>query len=189
LTEEVEDGSSGASADQPVTVEQPHAPSRWAAELRLAAAVSAAALAMTTGVAGWNSYDAWRRHHAEQQREMFLRVARQSAQDMTTISHTEVDADVQRILDMSVGTFHEEFAHRQQPFIEHIKHEQSMSEGTVTEAGLESVGDNSARALVAVAVKLSKAGEPEQKLRGFRMRIDLQREGTEAKVSNVEYVE
>jgi len=162
---------------------------RWKPEVRLAVAVGAVAVVAIAGLAGWTSYGAWRCYQAEQKRELFLQVARQSAHDMTSISHTQVDADVQRILDISIGQFHDEFAERRQPFIEHIKQEQSTSQGTVTEAGLESVGGNSARALVTVAVKLTKADNGEQKLDGFRLRIDLQRVGAGAKVSEVEYVQ
>jgi Mce-associated membrane protein len=162
---------------------------RWRPEVRLAVAVGAVVVVGIAGLAGWSSYGAWRSYQTEQQRELFLGVARQSAHDMTTISHTEVESDVQRILDLSVGQFHDEFAQRKQPFIEHIKKEQSVSQGTVAEAGLESIGGNSARALVTVAVKLTKADSGEQKLDGFRLRIDLQRVGAGAKVSEVEYVQ
>jgi Mce-associated membrane protein len=162
---------------------------RWRPEVRLAVAVGAVVVVGIAGLAGWSSYGAWRSYQTEQQRELFLGVARQSAHDMTTISYTEVESDVQRILDLSVGQFHDEFAQRKQPFIEHIKQEQSTSQGTVAEAGLESIGDSSARALVTVAVKLTKADSGEQKLDGFRLRIDLQRVGPGAKVSEVEYVQ
>jgi Mce-associated membrane protein len=158
-------------------------------EARLAVTVGTVVVVALAGLAGWISYGAWRCHEAEQQRELFLRVARQSAQDMTTISHTKVDSDVQRILDLSIGQFHDEFAQRRQPFVEHIRQEQSSSQGTVTEVGLESIGGNSARALVTVAVKLTKADSGEQKLDGFRLRIDMQQVGAGAKVSQVEYVQ
>jgi Mce-associated membrane protein len=158
-------------------------------EVRLAVIVGAIAVVVLAGIAGWTSYGAWRCHESDQQRELFLRVARQSAHDMTTISHTQVDSDVQRILDTSVGQFHDEFAQRKQPFIEHIKQEQSTSQGTVVEAGLESVGSDSARALVTVSVKLTKADNGEAKLDGFRLRIGMQRVGAGAKVSEVEYVQ
>jgi Mce-associated membrane protein len=158
-------------------------------ELRLALAVGAVVVIAVAGLAGWTSYGAWRWHQTEQRRELFLRVASESAHDMTTISHTEVDSDVQRILDLSTGRFHDDFAQRRQPFVEHIKQEQSASQGTVAEVGLESVEGNSARALVTVSVKLTKADSGEQKLDGFRLRIDMQRVGAGAKVSDVEYVQ
>jgi Mce-associated membrane protein len=192
MAEDAEGDSSAGDGDAADNGEQQtdaRAHGRWRPEVRLAVAVGAVVVAAVAGIAGWTSYGAWYCFQAEQQRQLFLQAARQSAHDMTTISHTQVESDVQRILDMSVGRFHEDFAQRRQPFIDHIKHEGSTSQGTVTEAGLESFGGSSARALVAVTVKLSKAGNAEQKLDGFRLRIDLQRVGAEAKVSDVEYVE
>jgi len=191
MAEGAEDDASG-DGDRADTVEQQtgaQEQSRWRPEVRLAVAVGAVAVLASAVLAGWTSYGAWRCHQADQQRELFLRFARQSAQDMTTISHTEVDSDVQRILDLSIGQFHDDFAQRRQPFIEHIKNERSTSQGTVVEAGLESVGGNSARALVTVAVKLTKADNGQQKLDGFRLRLDLQRVGAGVKVSDVEYVQ
>jgi Mce-associated membrane protein len=192
MAEDSEGDSSAGDGDPIETGEQQtnaQAHARWRPEVRLAVAVGAVAVAAVAGIAGWTSYGAWQCHQAEQQRKLFLQAARQSAHDMTTISHAEVESDVQRILDLSIGQFHEDFAQRRQPFIDHIKHERSTSQGTVTEAGLESVGGNSARALVTVAVKLTKADSGAQKLDGFRLRIDLQRVGAGAKVSDVEYVQ
>jgi Mce-associated membrane protein len=181
-----DDARPADASDQP-TDDLDH--DRWLPEVRLAVKVGAVAVAVLAGIAGWTSFGAWRCYHDEQKRELFLGVARQSAHDMTTISHTHVDADVQRILDLSVGQFHDEFAQRRQPFIDNIKQEQSTSQGTVAEAGLESIGDNSARALVTVSVKLTKADSGEQKLDGFRLRIGMQRVGVAVKVSEVEYVQ
>ena len=191
MAEGAEDDASG-DGDRAETLEQQtgaQEQGQWGPEVRLAVAVGAVAVLASAVLAGWTSYGAWRCYQADQQRELFLRFARQSAQDMTTISHTEVESDVQRILDLSIGQFHDDFAQRRQPFIEHIKNERSTSQGTVVEAGLESVGGNSARALVTVAVKLTKADNGQQKLDGFRLRLDLQRVGAGVKVSDVEYVQ
>lgn len=158
-------------------------------DLRLAVAVGTVVVVVLAGLAGWVSYGAWRCHQSDQQRELFLRVARQSAHDLTTISHTEVESDVQRILDLSTGRFHDDFSQRRQQYIEHIKTLRSISQGSVVGAGLESADGNSARALVAVSVKLTTVENAEQKLNGFRLRINLQRVGAGAKVSDVEYVE
>jgi Mce-associated membrane protein len=45
-----------------------------------------------------------------------------------------------------------------------------------------------ARVLVAVSVKTSNAGAPEQKPPAWRMRMTVQKVGEDAKVSNVEFV-
>jgi Mce-associated membrane protein len=157
--------------------------------VRPALAAGAVVVVALSGLVGWLGYRTYESHEAEQQRQLFLRVARQSAVDVTTIKHTEVEADVQHILDSSTGSFYDDFSKRKQPFIELIKRERSTSQGTITEAGLLSVTGDSARALVALSVKLSKGGAPEAKLEGFRLRIDMRRAGNGAKVSDLEYVQ
>lgn len=140
------------------------------------------------GLTGWLGYRAYQSHQADEQRKLFLSVGRQGALNLTTIDFQHADADVQRILDSATGTFYDEFQKRAQPFVEVVKQAQSKSEGTIAEAGLESESDNGAQVLVAVTVKTSNAGAPEQQPRAWRMRISVQKVGDEAKVSNVEFV-
>jgi Mce-associated membrane protein len=187
-----EDGESLAGEDDQADPEnnttKTAAPDWPRPDMRLALAVGTVVVVTLVGLLGWLGYRTGQSQQAEQQREMFLRVARQSAVDLTTLSHTEIEADVQRILDLSTGAFRDDFSKRTRPFVDRIKRDQSKSQGSITEAGLQSVTGNSARALVAVSVKLSTAGAAEQQLEGFRLRIDMQRLGDGAKVSDVEYV-
>jgi hypothetical protein len=110
------------------------------------------------------------------------------AVDLTTMSYPTVDADVQRILDNSTGTFHDDFQKRSQPFIDAVKQAQSVSSGTVNGAGLESLDGTQARVLVAVSVKTTTAGKPEQEPKSWRMRISVDKIGQSYKASNVEFV-
>ena len=163
-----------------------------AARLRLsrvgqALVASAVAVATLAGLVGWLGYRAYDRHQAQVQRDLFIQTARQGAVNLTTISYTEIDADVQRILDSATGAFREDFEKRSRPFVEVVKAAQSQSEGTITEAGLESVRGDSAQVLVAVAVK-SRTAAGEQSPREWRMRIDVQAVGEGVKVSNVVFV-
>lgn len=144
-------------------------------------------LAGVTGLAGWLGYSAYQAHRAQAQRDQFVSVARQGAVNLTTIKYTEVDADVQRIIDLATGSFREDFEQRAKPFIEVVKAAQSKSEGTVTDAGLESQRGGSAQVLVAVAVKSQTAGGEEPQ-REWRMRIEVRAVGADAKVSNVVFV-
>lgn len=165
---------------------------RWATSRRLsrtgsALVASAAILAAVTGLAGWLGFRAYETQHAQTQREQFVQVARQGAVNLTTINYTEVDADVQRILDQATGAFREDFEQRAKPFIEVVKAAQSKSEGTVTDAGLESQRGDSAQVLVAVAVKSRTAGG-EEAAREWRMRIEVRSVGNDTKVSNVVFV-
>lgn len=140
------------------------------------------------GLTGWLGYRTWESQRAESARELFLQVGRQGALNLTTIDWEHADADVQRILDSATGTFYDDFQKRAQPFAEVVKQAKSKSEGTIAEAGLETSTDNEAQVLVAVTVKTTNAGAPEQQPRAWRMRISVEKLGDEAKVSNVEFV-
>jgi Mce-associated membrane protein len=156
--------------------------------VRAAIAVGIAIVAALGSLTGWLGYRTYGDRQVQQQRNLFVEVGRQGAVNLTTISYTEADADVQRILDSSTGTFYDDFKKRSQPFVEVVKQAQSKSEGTVTLAGLESQAGDQAQVLVAVTVKTTIAGAPEPQPRSWRMRISVQKVSDGAKVSNVEFV-
>jgi Mce-associated membrane protein len=148
-----------------------------------------AALVVAVGsLAGWLGYRTYQAHQAQAQRDQFIAIARQAALNLTSIDYTKVDADVQRILDSSTGTFHDDFKKRSQPFIEVVKKVQSKSEGTVTAAGLVSRDGDEAQVLVAVSVKTTNASAPEQDPRRWRMRISVAKANDGTKVSDVQFV-
>jgi len=140
------------------------------------------------GLTGWLGYRTYESSRAEAQRNVFLQTARQGAINLTTINWENAEADVQRILDSATGNFYDDFQQRADPFVQVVKQAKSKSVGTVSEAGLESVGDSDAQALVAVAVQTTNAGAPEPQPRAWRMRITVQEIDGQTKVSNVEFV-
>ncbi|MBX8690354.1 MULTISPECIES: mammalian cell entry protein [Mycolicibacterium] len=146
-------------------------------------------LVVTLGVlVGWLAFQVNRHDRTSGQRAVFEQTARQGAIDLTTIDWRQADADVQRILGAATGTFHDEFAQRSQPFVDLIKKSQSVTTGTVTASGLESVTNDDAQVMVAVSVRTSSGGAPESNPRAWRMRIAVQKVGDDVKVSNVEFV-
>ena len=156
--------------------------------VRLAMIAGLALVVALAALTGWLGYRAYESHKAEEQQKLFLQVGRQGALNLTTIDWQQADADVQRILDSATGTFYDDFQKRAQPFTEVVKQAQSKSVGSIAEAGLESDSKNEAQVLVAVTVKTSNAGAPEQQPRAWRMRITVEKVGDEAKVSDVEFV-
>lgn len=156
--------------------------------LRVTAAASLAVAALT-GAVGWLGYRDHQIHQAQEQRESYVQVARQAAINLTTISYAQADADVQRIIDSTTGEFREDFTQRSRPFLDVVKQAQSESEGTVTEAGLESVDGDRADVLLAVSVRTTIAGTVQPEPRRWRMRISLQRTGDGPKVSNIGFVQ
>jgi Mce-associated membrane protein len=109
--------------------------------LRSAAVIVVTMVCTLGGLAGWLGHRAVDSLHIQQQRNVFLQVGRQAAINLTTISYTEVDQDVQRVLDASTGAFHDDFQKRSAAFVEVVKQAQSKSEGTIADAGLESALD------------------------------------------------
>lgn len=153
-----------------------------------AIAVGAAAIVALGAVAGWLGVRYYQADRVQQQNELFLQTARQGAVNLTTISHEHAEADVQRILDSATGQFYDDFQGRAQPFVDVVKQAKSVSEGTITAAGLEKVEEDRAQALVSVSVDTSNAGAAEQQPRLWRMRIDVERMGDAMKVANVQFV-
>lgn len=162
---------------------------RWAAgrALRVSLAI-VVAFAGFGGLIGWLGYRAYQSHQDQLQRNLFLQIARQGALNLTTINYTEVEADVQRIVDSTTGTFRDDFTKRSPSFISVVKQAQSKSQGVINEAALESEQGNTAQVLVAVTVNTSLAGVAEQQPRAWRMRIVVQKVDDGVKVSNVEFV-
>lgn len=146
------------------------------------------AVLLVAAVCGWYGHRAQQIHRSEQQRNLYLQVGRQGALNLTTINYTEVDTDIQRVLDSSTGSFHDDFQKRSPALAEFVKKAQSKTEGTITESGIESISGDSARVLVAVSVKVANIGAADQALRHWRMRIDVQKDGDTIKVSNVGFV-
>jgi Mce-associated membrane protein len=155
---------------------------------RLAWVASVLIVVVLGGLVGYLGYRGHQMQVAARQRELFLSVGRQAAINLTTISYTDAEADVARILDSATGTFHDDFQQRSQPFIDVVKRAQSTSQGNVTAAGLASVDGDRAQVIVAVSVKTANAGVPEQQPRGWRMRLDVEKVGDTAKVSDVAFV-
>ena len=154
-----------------------------------AIAVGLAMVLALAGLAGWLGHREHQSNQANLQRAAYVDTARQAAINLTSLSYTEVDADIQRIVDSSMGSFRDNFQQHSPAFVEAIKRIQSTSVGTVTEAGLQSISGDEAQVLVAVSVKTSSVGAPEQETRSWRMRISVTKDGQGAKVSDVQFVE
>lgn len=156
--------------------------------LRLALVLGLAAVLVLSTLGGWLGYGIYDVRQADNLRNRFLAAGKQGALNLTTINYTEADADVQRILESSTGQFRDEFSKRAPAFVDVVKQAQSKTQGSITEAGVESITGDAARVIVAVAVNTTGAGAPDQPTRHWRMHIDLKKVGDTVKVSNVGFV-
>ena len=191
LSATADHGNEDARADAPrahgdagvkPVVQQPVQTLHWALVLGVVVLIAVGCLF------AWLGYQAYHTGQDQDQRDLFLQVGRQAALNLTTISAAEAETDVARVLDSTTGAFHDDWAQRAPAFVEVVKKVGSTTEGSVTSAALESEASDRARVLVAVSVKTSTAGAPEQQPRAWRMRIDVEKVGDGAKVANVEFV-
>lgn len=192
VSEEAADGEGADGAKlKPSDIEDRSVDSaepRRGSGVRLALEIGLIAMLALAGLAGWLGYRTYASQQVKQQHDLFLQVGRQGALNLTTISYTEAETDVQRIVDSSTGDFRTDFEKRAPAFIDVVKKAQSKSQGAITQAGLESVDQNHAVVLVAVSVKTTLAAAAEQEPRAWRMRITVLKDGDGAKVSNVAFV-
>lgn len=154
---------------------------------RFAVGFGLIALVTLSALVGWLGVETYQGMREQDQRDQFLAAGRAGAISLTTINPDNAEAEAAKILETSVGPFHQDFEQRSAAFVETVKRVQSRTEGTVVEAGLESVAGDHADVLVAISVKTSLAGT-EAPARLWRMRISVQRVGPTEKVSNVQYV-
>jgi Mce-associated membrane protein len=181
--------TSGSTAEDVVAQRRSWPPKITGSPVRLGLTVGLVA------VLGLSALTAWLGHHAYQQRQQelartaFLQAGRQGALDLTSVDYTRVEADVQRVLAASTGSFRDDFQRRSPPFIQEVLRTKTKAVGSIAEAGLESADSDQAKVLVAVKVTTTREGSPDQRVKGWRMRIDVQRAGSDIKIANVEMIQ
>jgi Mce-associated membrane protein len=82
---------------------------QWFSGTRGLIAAGVAAIVALVGLSGWLGFRVHEDHQAQARRNLYVQVARQTAINLTTISYTDIDADIKRVLDSATGAFHEEF--------------------------------------------------------------------------------
>jgi Mce-associated membrane protein len=150
---------------------------------------SALCVCVLAGLVSWLGVTAYHARATQQQRQLFLQAGRQGALDLATIRYTDVDADVQRVLDASTGKFYDEFKSHTADFATAVRQAKSSSTGTVSEAGIESVDGDTARVLVSMAVRTATVQAQDQEPRHWRMRMTVKKvDQSLPKVVDVEFV-
>ncbi|MFM9034882.1 MAG: hypothetical protein ACKOQ4_11455, partial [Mycobacterium sp.] len=118
----------------------------------------------------------------------FVDAARDGVTALLSIDHTRARDDVQRVLDLSTGNFHDDFQRSADDFIKTAVDSKAVTSGTVNAAALDSVDGDRAVVLLAATSKVSNANGANQDPRPFRMSVTVTRDGDTCKMSDVEFV-
>ena len=179
-------GRSGEGAGESAgEIRPPRGLSRWRAAALAAAAVAIGALLALTGLMVVKHNEA--AANRAQDRE-FLEAASEGIVALLSIDHGRAEADVQRILDLSIGAFRDDFASRAGDFITTAQKGKAVTKGAVTAAALESAGDDNAVVLVAATSQVTNVSGARDDPRPWRMSVTVSRDEDQWKMSNVEFV-
>ena len=181
-------GDSGATegaGESTGEIRPPRGLSRWRAVALAAAAVVIGALLALTGLMLVKHNEA--AANRAQDRE-FLEAASEGIVALLSIDHGRAEADVQRILDLSIGAFRDDFASRAGDFITTAQKGKAVTKGAVTAAALESAGDDNAVVLVAATSQVTNVSGARDDPRPWRMSVTVSRDEDQWKMSNVEFV-
>jgi Mce-associated membrane protein len=128
------------------------------------------------------------RREAEERRGEVLQEAKQHAVNFTTLDYRTFDDDIELVLDGATGSFREEFSGGVEQVRDLVTQNESVSKGSVSEAGLVSVDDDSARVLVVADTEVSNLASPDPQPRHYRIHMDLTRTGDRWLVSDLTFV-
>jgi Mce-associated membrane protein len=110
-------------------------------------------------------------------RDGAMKAARQLALDFTTYDYKTWDADSQRVLDNSTGTFKQEFEAGIATVKTEVATNKATSKGDVKEAAVVSNDKDSAQVLVIVNAVVTNTASTEGIERRYRIKLDMVHEG------------
>ena len=157
---------------------------RRAAALAVGALLIGALLAVTVLMSVKHSEAA----AARAQDRKLVEAASNGVVALLSIDHGRAEADVQRILDLSIGAFRDDFASRAGDFIKAAQEEKAVTRGSVTAAALETATGDNAVVLVAAQSEVTNTSGARDDPRPWRMSVTVSRDEDQWKMSNVEFV-
>ena len=152
--------------------------------LAVAASLTGAALTLT-GLMLWQHAKAGAQRDQERR---FVDAAQDGVVALLSIDYNHARDDVQRVLDLSTGQFHEDFSHSAEDFVKTAVDSQAVTTGTINAAALDDVDGDRGRVLVSATSVVSNAKGAKRDARPFRMSVTVTRDGDTCKMSDVEFV-
>lgn len=158
---------------------------RWARLALVAAVLATCGFVTATAVMVWQHRKVEAQHVHD---TAIVAAARHDVEMLLSIDYSKVREDVQRIIGSSTGKFRDDFAKNAKEFVEDAEKAKAVSQVTISAAALQSVSGDSATVLVSVASRVTNANGANQDQRPWRMRVTMDRDGSDLKMSNVEFV-
>ena len=132
------------------------------------------------------------RHATEQRRRAaeFAAAARQGVVTLTSLDFEHAKEGVQNIIEVSTGSFKDDFVKMADDFTKVVQESKVISQGSVQAdaVDLNSMTDNSAVVLIASTSEVTNAAGAKQDPRKYRLIVTVARDGGQLKLSKVEFL-
>lgn len=166
---------------------------RWLSRRNLSSAATVAAILIVLASVGAGVEMTVLHKNAVRERTRaaeFAAAARQGVVTLTSLDFEHAKEGVKNILDVSTGTFKDDFLKMADDFTNVVEQSKVVSQGTVqsTAVDLDTVTDNSAVVLVASTSEVTNAAGAKQDPRRYRLIVTITRDGGQLKMSKVEFV-
>ncbi|CAN5572138.1 hypothetical protein BH09ACT7_BH09ACT7_15520 [soil metagenome] len=192
-TDEVVDAEPVTIADDEPAVDHTDdaaAPARgwrgWLPRVAVGVAVIAlVALLTLSGLMIWS-------HHKFTQREQladrFGTGARQGVINLMSLNFNNGQADLQRVLDTTTGSFHDDFEKSQKDFLTVMQDSKVVTSTAVTSTAIESMTDDSAVVLLTATSQVANNASQQPSPRSWRLSVTVNKVDNQIKMSKVEFV-
>lgn len=166
---------------------------RWPRRPKLSSVAAVLAVVISLVAVGASAEMAVLHKHAVRERQQvaeYAAAARQGVVTLTSLDFEHAKEGVQRIVEVSTGTFKDDFLKMADDFTNVVEQSKVVSQGSVqaTAVDLDSMTDNSAVVLVASTSEVTNAAGAKQDPRKYRLIVTMTRDGGQLKMSKVEFV-
>lgn len=123
---------------------------------------------------------------AQSARAGAVRAAEQQAVDVTSLSGSDADAGVARVLSAATGNFRTAYQQQAGQLLATLRDQQVAASGRVIDSGVVSSADRSAVVVVVVAATVANRAQPAPQQQRFRLQLGLERAGSQWLTSSFE---
>ncbi|NTY63763.1 hypothetical protein [Mycolicibacterium sphagni] len=120
--------------------------------------------------------------------DQLIDAARTGVTALLSIDYNRAKQDVQHVIDLSTGTFKDDFSRGADDFVQTAQQSKAVTVGTIKSAALDKDGGDTGVVLLAASSTVTNANGAHQDPRAWRMSVTVARDGDKFKMSNVEFV-
>jgi Mce-associated membrane protein len=164
---------------------------RWWSRIGWSRVAAAVAIVVICGLLTVTGLMVWQHQKATAQRvhgAELVAAARTGVTALLSIDYNHAKADVQHVIDLSTGTFKDDFSRGADDFVKTAEQSKAVTVGSIKSAALEKETGDGGVVLLAASSTVTNANGAQQDPRAWRMSVTVARDGNQFKMSNVEFV-